>query len=220
MTPLSGRLGRPAFMSKDPASPPATRHGSALSSASRRSFAEGQLALPVIAGTDRPACSDNAPYGGAVEHPHRPLRRNRVSGNSPYRLWKHTRHPSRGSILPVQGHPSSPGASGAEAAPISVVQPRARLSRVPHATLQARTDRSRKVPALRRLAVRFGAAHTDRSHRSWTGDAACQPTIRLSPSESGPRAQALSCRQGDAEPVKVLATTRKLGSFGGRQPVS
>ena len=78
-----------------------------------------------VTGTDRPACSDSAPYRGAVEHPHRPLRRNRVSGirsrcrvsrSMPAIYWKHTRHPSRGSILPMQGHPSSPGATGAEAA--------------------------------------------------------------------------------------------------------
>ena len=157
---------------------------------------------------------------------HRPLRRNRVGGNrSRCRVSR--------SIPALEAYkapiprldpayarlPFLPRSEGGGSGADQRVQPRARLSRVPHAALQARLDRSRKVPALRRLAVRFRAAHADRSHRSWTGDAACQSVIRLSPSESGPRAQALSCRQGDAEPVKVLATTRKLGSFGGRQPL-
>ena len=139
-----------------------------------------------------------------------------VGCHDPYRLWKAPipRLDPAYARLPFLPR-SEGGGSGAD----QRVQPRARLSRVPHAALQARLDRSRKVPALRRLSVRFGAAHTDRSHRSWTGDAACQSVIRLSPSESGRRAQALSCLQGDAEPVKVLATTRKLGSFGGRQPL-
>ena len=116
--------------------------------------AEGQPAHPVMAGTDRPACSDNAPYRGADEHQHRPRRRKRVNGNrSRCRVSR--------SIPALEAYkapiprldpayarlPFLPRSEGGGSGADQLVQPRARLSRVPHATLQARLDRSRKVPA-------------------------------------------------------------------------